>query len=137
MKLYYHTTHTEGEVIGPVTLDEIMKDVASGFLPKETMICEDGSTTGNWISFAELRRKELDARNLSRSHSGKEYKVLSQRDDWFSGRFDPPSLEKALNAHAKLGWSVLTITTASREGFMTGPGKDEIIVVFERSAGNV
>lgn len=28
----------------------------------------------------------------------KQYKVLSQKDKWFSGKFDPDKLEKALNA---------------------------------------
>ncbi len=61
-----------------------------------------------------------------------EYKVLSQKDKWFSGKFDPERLEEALNTHAQQGWKVLAITSASREGFLTGSGKDELIVIFER-----
>jgi hypothetical protein len=33
----------------------------------------------------------------------KEYKVLTQKDKWFSGRFDPEKLEEALNACAEQG----------------------------------
>lgn len=34
----------------------------------------------------------------------KEYKVLTQKDKWFSGKFDPAKLEEALNAYAEQGW---------------------------------
>ena len=30
----------------------------------------------------------------------KEYKVLTQKDKWFSGKFNPETLEQALNAYA-------------------------------------
>ena len=33
----------------------------------------------------------------------KEYKVLSQKDKWFSGKFDPTKLEEGLNAYAQQG----------------------------------
>lgn len=29
----------------------------------------------------------------------KEYKVLSQKDKWFTGKFDPEALEQAINAY--------------------------------------
>lgn len=29
----------------------------------------------------------------------KEYKVLTQKDKWFSGKFDPANLEQAINAY--------------------------------------
>lgn len=31
----------------------------------------------------------------------KEYKVLTQKDKWFSGKFDPQALENALNSYAE------------------------------------
>lgn len=33
----------------------------------------------------------------------KEYKVLTQKDKWFSGKFDPANLEQAINAYASQG----------------------------------
>jgi uncharacterized protein DUF4177 len=60
----------------------------------------------------------------------KEYKVLSQKDKWFSSKFDPETLEKAINAYAEQGWRVVSIATATIPGF-TGT-RDEMIVVFER-----
>lgn len=60
----------------------------------------------------------------------REYKVLTQKDKWFSGKFDPAALESAMNAYAKQGWRVLAVTTASVPGF--GGNRDEMIVVLER-----
>ncbi len=60
----------------------------------------------------------------------KEYKVLSQKDKWFSGKFDPEKLELAINAYAKQGWVVKALATASIPG-LTGM-RDEMIVLLER-----
>lgn len=60
----------------------------------------------------------------------KEYKVMSQKDKWFSSKFDPEALEKGLNAYAAQGWRVVSIASASIPG-ITGT-RDEMVVVFER-----
>lgn len=60
----------------------------------------------------------------------KEYKVMSQKDKWFSSKFDPEALEKGLNAYAAQGWCVVSIASASIPG-ITGT-RDEMVVVFER-----
>lgn len=57
-----------------------------------------------------------------------EYKVLSQKDIYFSGKFNPYLLEKAINEYAQLGWRVKAITTAN----INGVNRDELLVVFER-----
>jgi Domain of unknown function (DUF4177) len=59
----------------------------------------------------------------------KEYKVMSQKDKWFSRKFDP-ELEQGLNAYAEQGWRVISIATASVPGL--GGNRDEMVVVFER-----
>lgn len=61
----------------------------------------------------------------------KKYKVVTQRDKWFSGKFDPVELEKLLNELAAGGWRVVSMVSASREGVLTGGGKDELIVLLE------
>ncbi len=33
-----------------------------------------------------------------------EYKVLTQKDRWFGGKFEPAKMEQALNAYAQEGW---------------------------------
>ncbi|MFG0334531.1 MAG: DUF4177 domain-containing protein [Maioricimonas sp. JB049] len=60
----------------------------------------------------------------------KEYKILTQKDKWFSGKFDPAVLEQALNSYAEEGWRVSTTATATIPGF--GGSRDEIIVILER-----
>lgn len=62
----------------------------------------------------------------------REYKVLSQKDKWYSGKFDPESLERALNAYAEQGWRVISCATADIRGF--GTNRNEFIVIFERGA---
>ena len=62
--------------------------------------------------------------------SPKEYKVVTQKDKWFSGKFDPEKVEGALNAYAKQGWSLKGVATASVPGF--GGQRDEIVIIMER-----
>ena len=64
----------------------------------------------------------------------KRYKVISQKDKWFSGKLDPAILEKVLNDHASEGWRVVSMASASREGVLLGGGKDELIVLLEKDA---
>ena len=47
----------------------------------------------------------------------KKYKVLSQKDKWFSGKFDPQALESTLNAYAKKGWRLVACATPEIPGF--------------------
>jgi hypothetical protein len=60
----------------------------------------------------------------------KEYKVLTQKDKWFGGKFDPEKLEQAINAYAAQSWRVISCATAQIPGF-TGT-REEMIVVLER-----
>lgn len=59
-----------------------------------------------------------------------EYKVLSQKDRFFSGKFDPEKLEDALNSYAEQGWQVKACATASIPS-LTG-ARDELITLMER-----
>ena len=63
----------------------------------------------------------------------KEYKVLTQDDQWFSGRFSGTLLQQVLNDHARVGWTVKSMVSASREGALLGSSRDEIIVLLERT----
>lgn len=60
----------------------------------------------------------------------KEYKVLTQKDKWFSGKFDPLVLEQAINSYAKQGWVVKASTTAQIPGF--GGPREECLIILER-----
>ncbi len=60
----------------------------------------------------------------------KEYKVVTQKDRFFAGKFDPEKLEAAVNAYAAEGWGLKVATTASIPSF-TG-ARDEMILILER-----
>ena len=61
----------------------------------------------------------------------KEYKVLTQKDKWFSGKFDPELLEQAINSYATQGWRVITAATANFPGFFSG-NREEMVIIMER-----
>ena len=62
----------------------------------------------------------------------KEYKVLTQKDKWFSGNFDPALLESALNSYAKQGWVVSAAFSADIPAFFGG-ARQEAIIILERN----
>ncbi|QDV37950.1 hypothetical protein ElP_58970 [Tautonia plasticadhaerens] len=78
----------------------------------------------------QLLRTKEPASSTASAGGQREYKVLTQKDKWFSGKFDPEKLEQAVNSYAGQGWSVKGITTASIPGF--GGNRDELIVLLER-----
>ena len=61
----------------------------------------------------------------------KEYKILTQKDKWFSGKFDPQKLEEALNAYAKQGWVVKAAFSADIPAVFGG-SREEAVIVLER-----
>ncbi|MDR0720248.1 MAG: DUF4177 domain-containing protein [Treponema sp.] len=63
----------------------------------------------------------------------KEYKVLTQKDKWFSSKFDPGRLEEALNAYAGEGWRVVSCVCGDFPGFV-GRERQEIVIIMEREA---
>ena len=62
----------------------------------------------------------------------KEYHVLTMKDKWFSGKFDPQKLQEALNAYAQQGWELKCCATADIPGF--GSTRQEFVAVLERDA---
>jgi hypothetical protein len=61
-----------------------------------------------------------------------EYKVLTQKDRFFAGKFDPAKLEQAVNSYAEEGWRPISMATASIPGF--GGNRDELVILMERNA---
>lgn len=62
----------------------------------------------------------------------KQYFVLTMKDKWFSGKFDPQKLQEALNAYAQQGWRLVSCATADIPGF--GATRQEFIAIMEREA---
>jgi len=58
----------------------------------------------------------------------KEYKVMTQKDKWFSGKFDPIKLEDALNSYAQQGWTLVSCATAD-----ISESRQEFVAVLERN----
>lgn len=60
----------------------------------------------------------------------KEYKVLTQKDRFFGGKFDPEKLEKAINSYAAEGWQVISVATATIPTLTSS--REEMVIVLER-----
>jgi hypothetical protein len=62
------------------------------------------------------------------------YKVITQRDEYFGGKFDPQKLEALVNGLAAEGWHVVAVTAADVSTFFgtfwSGRGARQEMVVF-------
>ncbi len=67
---------------------------------------------------------------FTRVEGAKEYKVLTQRDKWFGGKFDPERFEEALNFFAGHGWVVRSMVAGAIAGF--SGNREEMVVLLER-----
>ena len=61
----------------------------------------------------------------------KEYKVLSLRDRWLSGKFDASALENALNSYAQQGWTVKAAFPTQIPSF--AGTREEALIIMERA----
>ncbi len=59
------------------------------------------------------------------------YKVLIQKDKWFSGKFNPQTLE--INSYAEQGCTVAGCATAAFPSAF-GAGRQEMVIILERDA---
>ena len=60
----------------------------------------------------------------------KKYKILTQKDRFFGGKFDPEKLESAINSYVPEGWQLKAVTTATFPGFSSH--REEMIVILEK-----
>jgi hypothetical protein len=60
----------------------------------------------------------------------KEYLVLTQKDRYFGGKFNPEKVQEALNSLASQGWELKEAVTASFPSF--GGGREELVFFLER-----
>lgn len=60
----------------------------------------------------------------------KEYMVLTQKDRYFGGKFNPEKVQDALNSFANQGWVLAEAVTASFPSF--GGGREELVFILER-----
>jgi hypothetical protein len=65
----------------------------------------------------------------------KEFKVVTQADQWFMGKFDPERLTTYINELSSEGWDVVAVCTADRAtwfGSFGGTTRQEIVVFLKR-----
>lgn len=62
---------------------------------------------------------------------GYEYRVVTQRDGLWSGRFDAAALTAVLNQLGRQGWRLAEIAANSIPGLLTSH-REEMMLVFER-----
>ena len=66
-----------------------------------------------------------------------QYKVVTMKDRFFSGKFDPQKLEGMLNAYAQERWTLKAVTTADMPAIgglgSLGGSREEIIFILERA----
>ena len=79
---------------------------------------------------AEIQKMANNFGGVKTERKRKEYKVLTQKDKWFTGKFDPERLEKAMNSYAEQGWVVKAAFSASIPGVMGN--REEAIIILER-----
>ncbi len=114
--------------IGAVNLDYLHEGLAEDLVG----VTREASLTDVWkVLNAILTRMNAEPSEgpVSNGHR-REYKVVTQKDKWFSGKFDPEKVEGALNSYASQGWSLKGVATASVHGL--GGQRDEIVIIMER-----
>jgi len=64
----------------------------------------------------------------------KQYKVLTTSNKIFGSKFDPNKVEEIINSYARVGWVVISITSADKganTGFNKSIRMQELIIVME------
>jgi hypothetical protein len=59
-----------------------------------------------------------------------EYKIITQKDRVFGGKFNPELIQNGLNAFAAEGWRVKAAVTTTFPGF--SGAREELVFVLER-----
>ncbi|SFJ07588.1 DUF4177 domain-containing protein [Planctomicrobium piriforme] len=115
-----------------------LKDDLAVLLERVVGLLEENREKWHWLLDCNKSLEQITASLEAKSgtvesspnQSRRQYKVLTQKDKWFSGKFDPEALERAINAYADQGWRVRSMATASFPGF--GGHREEIVLLLER-----
>lgn len=78
-----------------------------------------------------LREKGISLQsNSNKRKTMKAFKVMTQKDRAFGGKFNPEKVEEALNAMAKEGWEMAAVTSAEFPS-LTG-GRQELVIFLTK-----
>lgn len=99
--------------------------------PEQSLLkdCVKGGSKSTKLSLNKPVRNE-NYHPFNRHEYG-EYKVLSQNDPCFGGRFDADALEHVLNELSRQGWHVLNCQMAAVSA-VSGELRDELLIVLRR-----
>jgi hypothetical protein len=112
-----------GDACAPFVEGEDVKWVAEGAY----------GASGNFVAAQDATRP-LPAAPLP-SLGAWAYRVVTQADPWFQGRFSPERLELLLNELAREGWHVAGLATSDRATWTGSPGggaRQEMVILLER-----
>jgi hypothetical protein len=148
----YYCSLNGTEVVGPYSLEDIKKEFLRGSFPPATQVCVEG--TQDWQrlisliqpSKAQATQPPLIFKQAQPSQSVPQQatqksltpyavKVLTTKDRFFSGKFDPEKLEAAINSYAAEGWSVVACDSAEFAGFLGD--RSELITVMHKIGGRM
>lgn len=152
-----------GETLGPFANAELVQMAASGKIQHDTLVAQQAAgpwvaaanvrglfgaarpadaapsaagrtDDGDEPETAAAETTEVDTAAVARrANADGPYKVITQRDPGFAGKFDPDRIEGVINAYAASGWKVCGVATTT---FTTLAGKrEEVIVLMERPGG--
>lgn len=82
-----------------------------------------------------VKKPEVAVLKIVLKPGQKEYKVVTQTDQWFMGKFNPDRLSVYMNQLSSESWEVVAVTTADRAtwfGSFGGTSRQEIVVFLER-----
>jgi len=78
----------------------------------------------------ELNLFEIQDGPLFLDPTKPQYKVISQKDRFFAGKFNPALLERALNEYAQEGWRLVSAVAADIPGL--GVARNELVIILEK-----
>ena len=112
--------------------DPIRLEVALNAYAEQGWCVSTGASASFPGFFSDSREEMIVIMYRDNRTTHMEYKVLTQKDRWFSGKFNPETIEQALNAYAQQGWRVTYAVTASFPGFFSA-NREEIVIILERA----
>jgi Domain of unknown function (DUF4177) len=124
-------THIAESLLGAATAGSGGGTNGTGVLEAELVaeppVFDEVSSSGE---IPQVVAEAVDAPPLAPVANPMQYKVLTQRDKWFGGKFDAERLEQALNFLAQQGWVVRSMV-AGTIGGISG-NREELVVLLER-----
>lgn len=91
----------------------------------------DPKRSGSGIIAIDSAHAETASAEATRPDDGsRQYCILSQKEQGFSGKFNPAKYEEMLNSHARQGWCLKAAVTMNLPSH--GGHHDELILILER-----